>query len=104
MTSPNSLNSLGSLTGMGRAKIIRAASGVRTPASYCPEGEETRGDEVEVRGGDRNYGCRMVGPGATGQLRRPLRRGGTAAPRSEEHTSQLQSLMRISSAAFCWKQ
>src|SRR3546814_13977647 len=83
MTSPNSLNSLGSLTGMGRAKIIRAASGVRTPASYCPEGEETRGDEVEVRGGDRNYGCRMVGPGATGQLRRPLRRGGTAAPRHQ---------------------
>src|SRR3546814_8613399 len=23
--------------------------------------------------------------------------------RSEEHTSELQSLMRISSAAFCWK-
>src|SRR3546814_6752527 len=24
--------------------------------------------------------------------------------RSEEHTSELQSLMRISSAVFCWKQ
>src|SRR3546814_2294893 len=24
-------------------------------------------------------------------------------PRSEEHTSELQSLMRISYAAFCWK-
>src|SRR3546814_4560543 len=25
-------------------------------------------------------------------------------PRSEEHTSELQSLMRISYAVFCWKQ
>src|SRR3546814_7844208 len=25
------------------------------------------------------------------------------APRSEEHTSELQSLMRISYAVFCWK-
>src|SRR3546814_1118813 len=28
-------------------------------------------------------------------------RGGDAAPRSEEHTSELQSLMRISYAVFC---
>src|SRR3546814_3017000 len=27
-----------------------------------------------------------------------------ADPRSEEHTSELQSLMRISYAVFCWKQ
>src|SRR3546814_6375519 len=26
-----------------------------------------------------------------------------ASPRSEEHTSELQSLMRISYAVFCWK-
>src|SRR3546814_4891728 len=30
-------------------------------------------------------------------------RGGTAVPRSEEHTSELQSLMRISYAVFCLK-
>src|SRR3546814_5098752 len=30
-------------------------------------------------------------------------RGGTAETRSEEHTSELQSLMRISYAAFCLK-
>src|SRR3546814_8564990 len=28
---------------------------------------------------------------------------GTLADRSEEHTSELQSLMRISYAVFCWK-
>src|SRR3546814_5907979 len=32
----------------------------------------------------------------------PVRRG-IAAPRSEEHTSELQSLMRISYAVFCLK-
>src|SRR3546814_7260739 len=31
----------------------------------------------------------------------PVVRGGQ--PRSEEHTSELQSLMRISYAVFCWK-
>src|SRR3546814_1274710 len=30
-------------------------------------------------------------------------RGGTPRPRSEEHTSELQSLMRISYAVFCLK-
>src|SRR3546814_8752001 len=50
------------------------------------------------------------GPGAHGQgQRRPMRREGvTAQPdtrdrRSEEHTSELQSLMRISYAVFCLK-
>src|SRR3546814_1013943 len=32
-----------------------------------------------------------------------LRRPGTRAARSEEHTSELQSLMRISYAVFCLK-
>src|SRR3546814_6729278 len=40
-----------------------------------------------------------------GDLRRPARgirgRGGRRADRSEEHTSELQSLMRISYAVFC---
>src|SRR3546814_10028074 len=33
--------------------------------------------------------------------RRPLVKGGAQAARSEEHTSELQSLMRISYAVFC---
>src|SRR3546814_4765649 len=39
-----------------------------------------------------------------GRRRRPLPAGakeGIEAPRSEEHTSELQSLMRISYAVFC---
>src|SRR3546814_1357313 len=34
---------------------------------------------------------------------RPPSQAETAPPRSEEHTSELQSLMRISYAAFCLK-
>src|SRR3546814_4997119 len=41
---------------------------------------------------------------AAGFLRRPAtRRPLGSAPRSEEHTSELQSLMRISYAVFCLK-
>src|SRR3546814_12902381 len=38
-----------------------------------------------------------------GQLVHGLRAAGRAAMRSEEHTSELQSLMRISYAVFCLK-
>src|SRR3546814_2723284 len=34
---------------------------------------------------------------------RALRKGGRMVPRSEEHTSELQSLMRISYAVLCLK-
>src|SRR3546814_9092386 len=34
---------------------------------------------------------------------RPCQRQSNPAPRSEEHTSELQSLMRISYAVFCLK-
>src|SRR3546814_3208881 len=40
-----------------------------------------------------------AGPAGIPRPRRPLRRG----DRSEEHTSELQSLMRISYAVFCLK-
>src|SRR3546814_16080621 len=39
----------------------------------------------------------------TDACRRAARLFGGAAPRSEEHTSELQSLMRISYAVFCLK-
>src|SRR3546814_7086408 len=38
-----------------------------------------------------------------GTAYRIVRRGEGGAPRSEEHTSELQSLMRISYAVFCLK-
>src|SRR3546814_3941145 len=56
------------------------------------------------------YGCRMVKSGPfrydenqCGEPRRRLRRITALRNRSEEHTSELQSLMRISYAVFCLK-
>src|SRR3546814_4338556 len=44
-----------------------------------------------------------VGRHVTVGAERPLGRPRSAAGRSEEHTSELQSLMRISYAVFCLK-
>src|SRR3546814_19526691 len=56
----------------------------------------------------KRYGTRLKPP--TAHIRSTpnvLSRPGTETPmrskRSEEHTSELQSLMRISYAVFCWK-
>src|SRR3546814_6277148 len=46
-------------------------------------------------------GCVITAGQALGQV--PLRLADGAALRSEEHTSELQSLMRISYAVFCLK-
>src|SRR3546814_9568670 len=51
---------------------------------------------------------RQQQPGTTGALEQPSQPGATSDPaicrtRSEEHTSELQSLMRISYAVFCLK-
>src|SRR3546814_1354234 len=54
---------------------------------------------------DRRHGRLSQGDRAQQQRRLGARgQGGTQpAPRSEEHTSELQSLMRISYAVFCLK-
>src|SRR3546814_7860143 len=59
-------------------------------------GEEAAGEVVVARG-DRH--AELLG-GAPVELGRP---SGPGALRSEEHTSELQSLMRISYAVFCLK-
>src|SRR3546814_10602956 len=51
------------------------------------------------RAGDRHHLCRHAWQGLCGNLRI----GRPATDRSEEHTSELQSLMRISYAVFCLK-
>src|SRR3546814_5959080 len=48
---------------------------------------------------DRDWETRA----GTVELRIPKLRKGSYFPRSEEHTSELQSLMRISYAVFCLK-
>src|SRR3546814_10764575 len=63
------------------------------------EGEDGR--EVEPRG-ERVDGCH-VGFLRPGDLQQAELRAGGSRRRSEEHTSELQSLMRISYAVFCLK-
>src|SRR3546814_4806829 len=61
---------------------------------------------VVCEGGPRLFGA-LLAIGAVDELHltwAPLIFGGAKAPtRSEEHTSELQSLMRISYAVFCLK-
>src|SRR3546814_9856901 len=75
-----------------------AASGAPALADRCrtvkcragrPQGERVKG--------------RAVGGSRSRALTRPLRDDGDGEGRSEEHTSELQSLMRISYAVFCLK-
>src|SRR3546814_1305664 len=51
--------------------------------------------------GERRVG--VVEPARDVEAQRPYRRFPAHADRSEEHTSELQSLMRISYAVFCLK-
>src|SRR3546814_8397241 len=73
----------------GRRPCCRACS-------HCPAGSEETGEAD-------------AGPDGSADGHEPVRLpqvGTGAAPsqRSDEHTSELQSLMRISSAVFCLKQ
>src|SRR3546814_5005313 len=64
------------------------------------------GDKLNVNGGAIALGHPLGATGArimTSMLGELERRGGRYALRSEEHTSELQSLMRISYAVFCLK-
>src|SRR3546814_2032255 len=84
-----------------RPRRLRRAS--RTAFGAAPDGRRVRvpgpdgADRFRRRQGHR----RAAAPAyRTGDLHLPARRGD---PRSEEHTSELQSLMRISYAVFCLK-
>src|SRR3546814_4208671 len=61
---------------------------------------------IEIENLER-FGARFVGAGVRGMAFLPQEFGGAQehprAHRSEEHTSELQSLMRISYAVFCLK-
>src|SRR3546814_10595851 len=67
----------------------------------APAGRADRVAERDARAVDIQYlvPAVVVGPAPAFQNREHLRREG----RSEEHTSELQSLMRISYAVFCLK-
>src|SRR3546814_942438 len=72
-------------------------------------GRRGTGAGLRVAGGAARRGHRRAGTGRAraGRARRPDGQprpdGGAVRARSEEHTSELQSLMRISYAVFCLK-
>src|SRR3546814_7940601 len=76
-----------------------------------PDREGGGASEIHSRNGLVGR-ARRSGPGRSGgrpgsgrgaRMLRALGRGDPVLPRSEEHTSELQSLMRISYAVFCLK-
>src|SRR3546814_6381313 len=90
----------------GRSPSLRPRSGLlQGPRDGFDDGEEDAAadtaaddlphDRAEIKTAGGGPG-RLGHPGTAQQRRDDL-------PRSEEHTSELQSLMRISSAVFCLK-
>src|SRR3546814_8670962 len=65
----------------------------------------TQGGTTERKAGDCGLGSAGGGGDGAGveRLGAAVQRAGELAERSEEHTSELQSLMRISYAVFCLK-
>src|SRR3546814_2767229 len=76
----------------------------RSPGADARRGSRARGRRLEggASTGDRPRARRRAG-GRRAQGWRSGGSGGRRADRSEEHTSELQSLMRISYAVFCLK-
>src|SRR3546814_3076713 len=83
-------------------------------AHGAPEAPDPRRSAVRRRaeaaargvGGTGGGAARVQAPGAARRgagIRPPAQRAAAALQRSEEHTSELQSLMRISYAVFCLK-
>src|SRR3546814_10809100 len=76
---------------VGRLRLRRAPHAL--PLAVAAQGIAEEGkDGVARHGGIPRMKAEVLG-----------RRGGAASRRSEEHTSELQSLMRISYAVFCLK-
>src|SRR3546814_8696441 len=67
--------------------------------SGTPRARRSRSAAPRAAPGSRDRGCRPAPPRPAGRFSA----GGRFQTRSEEHTSELQSLMRISYAVFCLK-
>src|SRR3546814_6508147 len=76
----------------GRRAVVRIGGPVVGARRSAGDGERQRADA--------GRGVRGVRQGDRARRQRPAR---ALFPRSEEHTSELQSLMRISYAVFCLK-
>src|SRR3546814_6019958 len=83
----------------GQAGSLPASSGKRQPREPGPAAADGRPHPPGAAGEDRDRPNRGTDdPSYHPDARRPAHSG-----RSEEHTSELQSLMRISYAVFCLK-
>src|SRR3546814_3550666 len=98
-------------TGLRRDERARgggvALQGIDADAGHAATGLAKPGGHVFERGGNVGVCCQLGGKRVdhanaefTQSPGRPVPREG----RSEEHTSELQSLMRLSYAVFCLKQ
>src|SRR3546814_8959418 len=76
-------------TGPG-AGLRAGLGGVRAGCAVCRHGPDQMAERLKHRPGPRRLAGSLPGPGLS-------------PGRSEEHTSELQSLMRISYAVFCLK-
>src|SRR3546814_10562843 len=78
-----------------------SASAARFPSAMMSARLRIRGASIlGSDGGTTGAGCATDEGSASGKVMRPRKK---PVPRSEEHTSELQSLMRISYAVFCLK-
>src|SRR3546814_5338852 len=85
---------------------IGNSTGVILPKEMLARLKLEKGDAVSVTETADGYAIRPYEPDFEAKLeaaRAVMRRRRSALRRSEEHTSELQSLMRISYAVFCLK-
>src|SRR3546814_8928421 len=84
--------------------VARASDGV-APRNSAPAADARRGDAASARRGSSDGVQRGADQGQEAALLRgqQFQAARAAAARSEEHTSELQSLMRSSYAVFCLK-
>src|SRR3546814_2908683 len=80
---------------MPKSDFVCVVCGKDVSHLYKRRVKEPRCEEHKKNGGASNLG--------TGPRKRSASKDVEAAVRSEEHTSELQSLMRISYAVFCFK-
>src|SRR3546814_6578680 len=75
--------------------------GIPSKALICGQGRKPRPRNLTKS----RTGFMILSNGSVSVIAAPVIRGdgGARSPRSEEHTSELQSLMRISYAVFCLK-
>src|SRR3546814_5981503 len=73
----------------------------RSVAEEMREFKKTAGLDAELRGFD--HAAALAGKSASKAANDDIRENKKPGMRSEEHTSELQSLMRISYAVFCLK-